>query len=117
MVVSQKQDAALVGWYKILNEINGPYHRIRLEGLKEDARYQIWQTDDCSRLIPYCAYRAGEGILHTDYPQVYSGAELMRIGLITTDCAAGEWRDGLKKTGDFDSRLYVLHEVTDIGES
>jgi hypothetical protein len=39
---------------------------------------------------------------------VFGGDELMQIGLVTTDSAAGELRKGLNSSCDFDSRLYLL---------
>ena len=82
MVVSEDRRTALVGYYRILQEINEGYRRIRLMGLDPDQRYHISILDaDCY------------------------GDELMNIGLITTDTSSGDNREG---AGDFVSRIYVL---------
>ncbi len=83
MVVSPDRRTALVGWYKILNEVNGPYRRVRLQGLDPALCYQI---------------DGGAG---------HFGDELMNVGLLTTDSAAGE-SDPTRASCDFDSRIYVL---------
>lgn len=85
MVVSEDQKTALVGWYKLLNEVNGPYHRVRLQGLDPSLRYTV------------------------DGGPSYHGDALMHIGLCTTDSAAGECQPNERASCDFDSRIYVLH--------
>lgn len=85
MVVSEDQKTALVGYYKILNEVNGPYHRVKLCGLNPE--------------FSYCV----------DGESVHYGDELMHIGLLTTDGAAGELTPDKRKSTDFDSRIFVLH--------
>lgn len=87
MTVSEDKKTAIVGWYKLLNEVNGPYRRVKLCGLDEATAYTINGKDACL------------------------GDELMHIGLITTDSAAGECKDEGKRSCDFDSRLYVLKAV------
>lgn len=84
MVVSGDQKTALVGWYKFLNEVNGPYHRVRLHGLNPDLQYTI---DGARRQF---------------------GDALMHIGLLTTDAAAGECQPDETPSGDFDSHVFVL---------
>ena len=84
MVVSPDQKTALVGWYKTLNEVNGPYHRVRLQGLNPDLDYTV------------------------DGGLTLGGDELMRVGLLTTDSAAGECQPGERKSYDFDSHIFVL---------
>lgn len=84
MSVGKDRKTAVVGWYKTLNEVNGPYHRVKLCGLQ-----------------PELCYRVNGNELH-------SGDELMNIGLLTTDSAAGECQAGQKPSQDFDSCLYVL---------
>jgi alpha-galactosidase len=84
MVVSPDRKTAIVGWYKILNEVNGPYHKVKLRGLDPDCSYRI------------------NGELQM------GGDELMNIGLVTSDTSAGEWRPGLMPSCDYDSRLYIL---------
>ncbi|MDO5549389.1 MAG: alpha-galactosidase [Eubacteriales bacterium] len=85
MVVSEDKKTALVGYYKILNEVNGPYHRVKLCGLDPDAAYCVDGTSS------------------------HYGDELMNLGLITTDGAAGEQSPNYRKSIDFDSRIFVLH--------
>uniref|UniRef100_UPI003D7DB1FC GH36 C-terminal domain-containing protein n=1 Tax=Butyricicoccus sp. TaxID=2049021 RepID=UPI003D7DB1FC len=76
---------ALVGYYKILNEVNGPYHRVKLHGLQPDLLYCV---DDSA----------------THY-----GDELMEVGLLTTDGSSGQAIEGDRESKDFDSRIFVLH--------
>ena len=86
MVVSEDKKTAIVGWYRLLNEVNGPFHRIQLCGLNPQAMYRVNQGD------------------------VYCGDHLMHIGLVTTDASAGESMPLKKPSGDFDSYLYILEE-------
>ncbi len=85
MVVSEDQKTALVGYYKILNEVNGPYHRVKLCGLNPDMQYTV------------------------DGDASHYGDELMNLGLLTTDGAAGELTPEDRKSVDFDSRIFALH--------
>ncbi|KAK8837329.1 hypothetical protein M9Y10_036762 [Tritrichomonas musculus] len=84
MVVSPDKKTALVGWYKVLNEVNGPYRRVRLQGLNPEFRYSV------------------------DGGKAHFGDELMKVGLIVTDCAAGERQPDERQTCDFDSHIFVL---------
>ncbi len=84
MVVSADQKTAIVGYYKTLNEVNGPFRRVALKGLNPNLDYSV------------------------NGKAVQGGDELMNIGLITTDSAAGECHDPELKSCDFDSRLYIL---------
>ncbi|MDO4616642.1 MAG: alpha-galactosidase [Lachnospiraceae bacterium] len=84
MVVSEDKKTAIVGYYKVLNEVNGPFTRVFLAGLDPELDYQI------------------------NGSAVQGGDELMNIGLITTDSSAGECKDKNLQSCDFDSRLYVL---------
>ena len=85
MVVNEERTLALVGWYRVLCGVNMPFTRIKLQGLKDEYRYEI-------------AGREGW----------YFGNELMNLGLITTDYASGEGAEGELYKGDFDSRIFVL---------
>ena len=106
MVVSPDRRTAIAGWYKLLNEVNGPFHRLKLAGLSPDISYRVRQTDRTGRIVPYRPY--------TPYPAsepadaFFTGDELMLIGLPVTDSSAGELRGELKPGCDFDSRLYIL---------
>ncbi|MCI8506173.1 MAG: alpha-galactosidase [Lachnospiraceae bacterium] len=88
MVVSEDKKTALVGWYRILNCVNGSYTRVRLLGLNPEYCYRNARTGDC-----------------------HFGDELMNVGLITSDETAGELPAGITPYTDFESRIYVL-EVT-----
>lgn len=107
MVVSPDRRTAILGWYKLLNEVNGPFHCLKLAGLCSDFTYRVRQTDRTGKIVPYRPY--------TPYPAkeekdaFFAGDELMQIGLPVTDSSAGELRGELKPGCDFDSRLYILH--------
>lgn len=104
MVVSEDKKTAIVGWYKMLNEVNGAFHRVKLCGLDGEKEYKVI----CSEAI--FASDREEDILKSNSMagRTFGGDELMNIGLITTDSAAGECRGGMKGSCDFDSRLYIL---------
>lgn len=85
MVVSPDQKQAVVGWYRVLSTVNGPYTRISLCGLNPDM----------------CYHNSVDG-------RCYYGDELMNSGLITTDATAGELIAGMEPSSDFDSRLFIL---------
>ena len=85
MVVSEDQKTAIVGWYRVLNGVNMPYTRVRLQGLNPDYIYENIQNNT------------------ENY-----GDELMNLGLITTDSSSGEVAAGAKPCSDFESRIYLL---------
>lgn len=86
MVVSQDQKQALVGYYRVLQQVNDAYHRIRLQGLNEEFKYHV-------------------SILNGDF----YGDELMRAGLVVSDASSGENHETYDGTnGDFQSRIYEL---------
>ncbi len=84
MCVSEDQNTAIVGWYKILNGPIQPFQRVKLRGLDSSKAYCV------------------------DGEEVYYGDELMNIGLVTTDNSSGQIVDGIEPSGDFDSRLFIL---------
>ena len=85
MVVSEDKKTAIVGYYRVLNGVNQPYSRVRLQGLNPDMLYEnIWN--------------------HTEN----YGDELMNYGLITTDVMAGEVPGDATPCTDFESRIYML---------
>lgn len=94
MVVSEDQKHAIVAYFKVLNDANCEYRRIRLKGLKEEICYRV--ADE---------YAQSED---------FYGSELMQIGLITTDSSAGQPL-GEGKYGelctDFWSRMILLDAV------
>jgi len=85
MVVSNDQSTAIVGDYKMLNEVNRSYQRVQLKGLNPNAEYLI-------------------------NDMTYSGEELMNAGLITSDASSGQINEqnNRKETYDFDSSIWVL---------
>ena len=84
MAVSPDRRTALVGWYRLLSEANGPCRRVRLQGLD-----------------PHLCYCVDGGEEHY-------GDELMNLGLVTTDSGAGECQPGERPICDFDSHIFVL---------
>lgn len=91
MVVSPNQETALVGWYRLLSEANGPFRRVKLQGLD-----------------PERSYRVDGGAEHY-------GDELMNLGLVISDSGAGECQAGERPICDFDSHIYVLKAVHEHG--
>lgn len=85
MVVSEDKTEAIVGYYKVLNEVNGRFRRLPLTGLDPDKSYWIEKLNEN-----------------------FSGSELMNIGLVTSDSSAGQDLQGNKPPSDFSSVLYVL---------
>ena len=83
MVVSEDRKTAIAGWYRVLAQTNGAYTRLRLTGLDPE-------------------------LLYTCGNHAFYGDELMNLGLITTDAAAGELEKETGRLGDFESRLYLL---------
>ena len=85
MVVSQDQNTALLGTFKVLNQVNRSHQRLQLKGLSVDKVYRL------------------EG-------RTYTGAELMRVGLVTTDASSGQLLEDSeqKPSYDFDSKLWLF---------
>ena len=79
----------IVGWYRVLNCVNGSYTRLRLEGLNPAYCYRNSQSGICC-----------------------FGDELMYAGMITSDGTAGQVPPDVTLYTDFESRIYVL-EVTE----
>lgn len=84
MVVSEDKKEALVGRYRILSCVNGPYERLRLKGLMSDAKYIVNGSSS------------------------HFGDELMNLGLIVTDGTAGRGGTAEQLCGDFMSSIYYL---------
>lgn len=93
MVVSRDRKTAIVGDYRILLTPNSRYMRLHLRGLDENTQYRVFCTGASS--IDGAAF---------------TGAELMRIGMVSSDGSYGEMGDSepLGKASDFSSRLFVL---------
>ena len=85
MLVSQDQNTALLGTFKVLNQVNRSHQRLQLKGLAADKVYRL------------------EG-------RAYTGAELMRVGLVTTDASSGQLLEDSeqKPSYDFDSKLWLF---------
>ena len=85
MVTNEDRTLAIVGYYRVLNGVNQPYSRVRLQGLNPDMVYEnVWN--------------------HTEN----YGDELMNYGLITSDVTAGEVPGNVTHCTDFESRIYML---------
>ena len=90
MVVSPDQTEALLGYYRVLQEVNVGYRRLRLQGLDEN---MLYQTE--------CGEKSG----------IYYGDELLRAGWNLSDESCGEdssFYNGVN--GDYQSRLYYFHK-------
>lgn len=85
MVVSQDQNTALLGTFKVLNQVNRSHQRLQLKGLALDKVYRLEE-------------------------RAYMGAELMRVGLVTTDASSGQLLGDSeqKPSYDFDSKLWLF---------
>ena len=85
MLVSQDQNTALLGTFKVLNQVNRSHQRLQLKGLAADKVYRL------------------EG-------RTYTGAELMRVGLVTTDASSGQLLEDSEQepSYDFDSKLWLF---------
>ncbi len=88
MVVSEDRRQAVVGYYKILNDVNREFRRLHLRGLEDNRLYRMVEEGK----------ETGS----------FYGAELMNIGMVTTDNGAGEVPAGEEPCCDFWSRVVVL---------
>lgn len=90
MVVSPDKKQAIFGFYRMLSKSCMPFSLTKLPGLDENATYHV--TID-----------------NVEEMGSFTGAELMRAGLVTTDEACGEQKTEKKVfCGDFYSRLFLL---------
>lgn len=85
MVVAEDKKTAIVAYFKVLNDVNAPFRRLKLYGLDEELLYKI-----------------------EDSGTSHYGDELMNLGLITTDSSAGQVIDGSDICTDFWSKLFIL---------
>lgn len=85
MTVSPDKNTALVGVYRVLQEVNAGFRRVRLAGLDPDRLYRVTAPDETVSF--------------------HYGDELMQAGLVTSDASCGENNTG---EGDFIARLYRL---------
>lgn len=107
MVVSQDRKNAVAAYYQCLNQVNGPWIRLKLQGLREDALYEI--SCNMEPDIPFDpelsrAYgiKLDEDPVHTY--QAY-GTELMYAGIPIDQEALN------RKSMDFGSLLFVLKQI------
>lgn len=84
MSVSEDKRTAVVGYYKILNDVNCEFRRLKLKGLVPDMRYLV-----------------------EDKKEWFYGDELMNAGLVTSDASSGQI-EGENHCTDFWSKVYVL---------
>lgn len=92
MVVSADKKQAIVGYYKILNEVNGPFRRLKLQGLDESFCYRLTEVG---------------GEADAACSTLFFGSELMNVGMVTSDASAGE-QNSQNHCTDFWSRVIVL---------
>ncbi len=92
MVVSKDQKTALVGYYKVLNDVNCAYRRVKLQGLNPEFNYTIANFNNPKEVATQNCY----------------GDELMNLGLLTTDPSSGQVLDGTRKSNYFDRKIYIL---------
>ncbi len=88
IVVSEDQTEALVGYYRVFQPSNAPLSRLKLKGINGNVKYSI---------------NGGEE---------HFGDELMQVGILTSDYAAGVSKNGIEGQGDYMSKLYHLKAVS-----
>lgn len=93
MVVSEDKSQAIVGYYKILNDVNCEYRRLYLPGLEADTLYNVQEELG-------------------SYLGNFTGDELANIGLVTTDASAGQNQE----TTDFYSKLFILERCGELSD-
>lgn len=93
MVVSEDKSQAIVGYYKILNDVNCEYRRLRLPGLDADTLYNVQEELG-------------------SYLGNFTGDELANIGLVTTDASAGQNQE----ITDFYSKLFILERCGELSD-
>jgi len=99
MVVNQDQSEAIVAWYQVLARPNDRYKRLRLKGLDRTARYLVKELDT-----------------------VYSGSELMEMGLFLSETLYARQKKETGKVeikngvgaftrGDYQARVFQLQRL------
>ncbi|MDO3679342.1 GH36 C-terminal domain-containing protein [Paenibacillus ehimensis] len=88
MVVDEKKEKAVVGWYQVLSEPNEAYKRVKLTGLEEAAIYYIEELDSA-----------------------YSGSELMYMGITLTPKINEVMDFNILDKRDFSSKLFTLVKI------
>ena len=94
MTVSPDRRQAIAADYRILQEVNVGYRRLKLAGLDPDTLYRVTPL--------------GSGAVAAGRAEEVYGDELMQAGLVTSDGSCGENFTG---EGDFISRLYLVEAV------
>ncbi|WP_053360180.1 alpha-galactosidase [Clostridium sp. IODB-O3] len=97
MIVSEDKKTAIVAYFKVLNDVNCPFRRMKLHGLDENLLYSVKSTSSSAKTDR-----------NKDTNNLYYGSELMNLGLITTDPSAGQVIDGSETCTDYWSKIYVL---------
>lgn len=97
LVVSEDKNTAIVAYFKVLNDVNCPFRRMKLHGLDENLLYSVKGTSSSAKTD-----------INKDTNNLYYGSELMNLGLITTDPSAGQVLDGSETCTDYWSKIYVL---------
>lgn len=87
IIVSEDLKEALVGYYRVLQPSNAPFSRLKLQGIGRNIKYSVNGEEE------------------------HFGDELMQIGIITSDYAAGVWKKGREGQGDYMSKLYYLKAI------
>ncbi|WP_025846750.1 alpha-galactosidase [Paenibacillus ehimensis] len=88
MVVDEKKEKAVVGWYQVLSEPNEAYKRVKLTGLEEASIYYIEELDSA-----------------------YSGSELMYMGITLTPKINEVMDFNILDKRDFSSKLFTLVKI------
>ncbi|MGM0209219.1 alpha-galactosidase [Enterococcus sp. DIV0421] len=93
MVISEDRNHGIGSSYKVLNEINHSYKRIKLKGLHPEKKYRV----KFSIKSPFNNL-------------IYTGDELMKIGLSLSDASSGQHYDkiGYDQSEDFSSILFYI---------
>ena len=100
ITVSEDGSCALAGHYRILNQANGPFTRLRLAGLEKDQCYEV-------------SVMSGDGKNKVSCGRHY-GDELMHIGLVTSTVYSGKTGPDARPSGDFTAELFLIRKVSDL---
>ncbi|MFC0523622.1 alpha-galactosidase [Pontibacillus salicampi] len=95
MVVSKDQTKALAGYYQILARPNDGFRRLPFKGLDPSKSYSVFEAS---------IWELDSGIAANHF-----GDELMHIGVNIGLDYAGTQPGGIEETGDFASKVWVLH--------
>ena len=88
LVVAPDQQHAIMGYFKVLNDVNAAYRIQRIPGLDPEQKYHVFEEagTECG---------------------TFTGSELANIGLVTSD-AESEQSAATRDVPDFYSRLFIL---------